>query len=312
MHVVQHIYLQPFAIKHRKRAQQRCAAKHGSGAVLVTLQLRPWQNTWRPWQLPLQPLRPKELELETILMVPAPPKGTNLRDAIISVERLFTDYEATSHEVLSEHVKIAALWRLLPPEIKVHVNMLVKDTTTYADVNATVTEYEVAERRYTPLKEASVYDHTSGAAPMDVDQVQASKGGRQKENQGARVKAPKGINPRCAIIAERHAKGSAGIRMENPTLGPERKRVVPRSQDQMSDLWKDQPYGGQMLPNVQRRWRHRERQPGHCTGDRSDGDGSPTARSGYIARDRVEGDINRGEILQRGRSGDGADRLWQS
>ena len=32
--------------------------KHGSGAVLVTLQLRPWQNTWRrPWQLPLQPLR---------------------------------------------------------------------------------------------------------------------------------------------------------------------------------------------------------------------------------------------------------------
>ena len=58
VHVVQYIYLQPFAIKHRKRAQYRCAAKHGSGAVLVTLQLRPWHNTWqRPWQLPLQPLR---------------------------------------------------------------------------------------------------------------------------------------------------------------------------------------------------------------------------------------------------------------
>lgn len=137
---------------------------------------------------------------------------------IISVERLFTDYEATSHEVLIEHVMIAALRRLLPPEIKVHVNMLVKDTTTYADVKATVTEYEVAERRYAPLKEVSVYDHTSGAVPMDVDQVQASKGGKAKGNQGARVKAPKGISPRCASNAERHTRGSAGIRMENPML----------------------------------------------------------------------------------------------
>ena len=133
--------------------------------------------------------------LETILMVPAPPKGTNLRDAIISVERLFTDYEATSHEVLSEHVKIAALRRLLPPEIKVHVNMLVKDTTTYADVKATVTEYEVAERSYTPLKEASVYDHTSGAVPMDVDQVQASKGGKAKGKSGSKGKSSKGDKP---------------------------------------------------------------------------------------------------------------------
>jgi Flp pilus assembly protein TadB len=30
MHVVQYTYLQPFAIKHRKRAQYRCAAKHFS------------------------------------------------------------------------------------------------------------------------------------------------------------------------------------------------------------------------------------------------------------------------------------------
>ena len=90
--------------------------------------------------------------LETILTVPPPPKGVHLRDAIVSVERLFTDYEATSSEKLSEHVKIAALRRLLPAEIKVHMNMMIKDATTYSEVKAAVTEYEVAERRYQPLR----------------------------------------------------------------------------------------------------------------------------------------------------------------
>ena len=33
--------------------------------------------------------------LETILSMPTPPKGTQLRDAIISMARLFVDYEAT-------------------------------------------------------------------------------------------------------------------------------------------------------------------------------------------------------------------------
>ena len=36
--------------------------------------------------------------LETILGMPEPPKGTHLRDAIVSMERLFVDYEATSGE----------------------------------------------------------------------------------------------------------------------------------------------------------------------------------------------------------------------
>ena len=75
---------------------------------------------------------------------------------------------------------------MLPPEIKVHVNILVKDTATYADVKVTVTEYEVAERRYMPLKEASVHDHTAdkcyqrykeGDAKGKVNQVTAPETG---------------------------------------------------------------------------------------------------------------------------------------
>ena len=58
--------------------------------------------------------------LETILGMPEPPKGTHLRDAIVSMERLFVDYEATSGEKLSEHLKIATLRRLLPAELRVH------------------------------------------------------------------------------------------------------------------------------------------------------------------------------------------------
>ena len=108
--------------------------------------------------------------LKIILAVPPPLQGTNLRDAIISVERLFTDYEATANEILDDHVKIAALRRLLPAEMRAHVNLLIKDTTTYEEVKFTVTEYEVAECKYMPLKQSVLFDH-SGAVSMDVDQV---------------------------------------------------------------------------------------------------------------------------------------------
>ena len=143
--------------------------------------------------------------LETILAVPPPPKGTNLRDAIISVERLFIDYEATANEILSDHVKIAALRRLLPAEMRVHVNLLIKDTTTYEEVKSTVTEYEVAERRYMPLKEGALYDHT-GAVPMDVDQVQAGKGkkGSKGKGDGKGKSQDKGDKPQCKTCGKAH------------------------------------------------------------------------------------------------------------
>ena len=136
--------------------------------------------------------------LETILTVPPPPKGLHLRDAIVSVERLFTDYEATSSEKLSEHVKIAALRRLLPPEIKVHMNMMIKDATTYSEVKSAVTEYEVAERRYQPLRD--VYEQ--GSMPMEVDQVWQAKGAAKKGKKGD-GKA-KGEKPTCKICGRQH------------------------------------------------------------------------------------------------------------
>jgi hypothetical protein len=40
--------------------------------------------------------------LETILGMPTPPKGTALRAAIMSMERLFVDYGATSGQKLSD------------------------------------------------------------------------------------------------------------------------------------------------------------------------------------------------------------------
>ena len=136
--------------------------------------------------------------LETILTVPPPPKGVHLRDAIVSVERLFTDYEATSSEKLSEHVKIAALRRLLPAEIKVHMNMMIKDATTYSEVKAAVTEYEVAERRYQPLRD--VYEQA--ATPMEVDQVWQAKGGAKKGKKGNGKS--KGDKPTCKTCGRQH------------------------------------------------------------------------------------------------------------
>ena len=141
--------------------------------------------------------------LETILTVPAPPKGTNLRDSLIAVERLFADYEATSSEKLSEHVKIAALRRLLPEEMKVHLNMMVKDATKYAEVKAVITEYEVAERRYLPLSNTAVFDHSSGVAPMEVDQVQAGKGGKGQQK-GKGKAGQKGDKPTCKVCGKAH------------------------------------------------------------------------------------------------------------
>ena len=131
--------------------------------------------------------------LETILNIPAPPKGTALRDAIIGMERLFVDYEATSGAKLSEHLKIATLRRLLPAELRVHVNLLVKDDSNYESVKKAVSESEVADRRFEPLRAEAVYDH-GGVAPMEVDQVKGFGGkGKGKDK------------PKCPICGKNHA-----------------------------------------------------------------------------------------------------------
>ena len=101
----------------------------------------------------------------TILNITTPPKGTALHDAIIGMERLFIDYEATSGSKLSEHLKIATLRRLLPAA----------DDSNYEAVKQMVSEYEVADRRFEPLRAEAVYDH-GGVAPMEVDQIKGFGG----------------------------------------------------------------------------------------------------------------------------------------
>ena len=152
--------------------------------------------------------------LEAILTVPPPPKGTNLRDAIVAVERLFADYEATSAEKLSNHVKIAALRKMLPAEMRVHVNMQIRDNTSYEDLKKAVTEYEVAERRYNPLGH-SVYDY-QGPVPMEVDQVQhdgkGKKGGKPGKGKD------KTNQPACKTCGKSH-KGECWYKGGAPASG---------------------------------------------------------------------------------------------
>ena len=105
-------------------------------------------------------------------------------------------------EKLSNHVKIAALRKMLPPEMRVHVNMQIRDNTTYEDLKKTVTEYEVAERRYNPLAQ-SVYDH-QGPVPMDVDQIQQDGGkGKKGGNKSSKGKE-KGSTPVCKTCGKSH------------------------------------------------------------------------------------------------------------
>ena len=62
------------------------------------------------------------------------------------------ELKATSGAKLSEHLKIAPLRCLLPAELRVHVNLLVKDDSNYESVKKAVSEYEVADRRFEPLR----------------------------------------------------------------------------------------------------------------------------------------------------------------
>ena len=130
------------------------------------------------------------------------------------MERLFADYEATSAEKLSNHVKIAALRKMLPAEMRVHVNMQIRDNTSYEDLKKAVTEYEVAERRYNPLGH-SVYDY-QGPVPMEVDQVQhdgkGKKGGKPGKGKD------KTNQPACKTCGKPH-KGECWYKGGAPASG---------------------------------------------------------------------------------------------
>ena len=171
--------------------------------------------------------------LETILSMPAPPKGTQLRDAIISMERLFVDYEATSGQKLSDHLKLATLRRLLPPELRVHVNLLVKDDSTYENIKKAVSEYEVADRRYEPLKPEAVYDH-GGVAPMEVDQIKG--GSRQAKLQGVRKSASR------KMLVQRQGINKVQRKRKRPQRRQRKRQGRRACQGKVSNLRENQPH----------------------------------------------------------------------
>ena len=201
-------------------------------------------------------------------------------------------------------MKIAALRRLLPAEIKVHMNMMIKDATTYSEVKAAVTEYEVAERRYQPLRD--VYEQT--ATPMEVDQVWQVKGGAKKGKKGNGKS--KGDKPTCKTCGRQHHgvcwgkkpdKGAGGGKGKSSTDSKGPCQICGKENHTADKCWqrykeKDPQKGSGKTGKV-----HQVKEPE--TG------GTVTAVRAQEPQNRAAGHIDWGAGLHGGWSSPGADRL---
>ena len=160
----------------------------------------------------------------------------------MSMERLFVDYEATSGQKLSLHMKIATLRRLLPPELRVHMNLLVKDDSDYQAIKKAVSEYEVADRRYEPLKPETAFDH-GGIALMEVDQIEG--GGKTKGGKGQQKAACKTCGKshpgQCWLKDNQSAKAKG--KGKNSKGGKGGNSQTEDSKGEVPDLREDKPHG---------------------------------------------------------------------
>ena len=98
-------------------------------------------------------------------------------------ERLIGEYETSSGEQLGVQVKCAVLLERVPSELRTHLLLTSGSRLDYAAARQTVESYSVARRSWQSSQSTS-----TGAAPVEVDDVYGGKGKKGKSNKGKKGK----------------------------------------------------------------------------------------------------------------------------
>ena len=106
----------------------------------------------------------------------------SMMESILQFEQLVQAYETSSSQTYPKDLMTATLLRCAPNKIRDHLQLSLREDSTYADVREAMLSYERVTRGYSQTLTA---DHSTDAVPMEVDRVKGDgKGGKGDSDKG--------------------------------------------------------------------------------------------------------------------------------
>lgn len=96
---------------------------------------------------------------------------------IVKLDEAFREYDKTSLQPLAAEMKFAILLRCITGQLRMHINVTLKEDASYDTLRETVLQYDRANiRRIEAMALGTSRTDDGGPAPMEVDRVKGGKG----------------------------------------------------------------------------------------------------------------------------------------
>ena len=233
--VVQNIATMPAASADRSRRLYAILAsllQHRPKAMLRQVEGRCGYETWRQLvnsYAPRSKVRGLAL-LNAIMTLPSFTKDKTMREQIDGLERIAQEYEKVSGSPISPDILLGTLIRVLPQQLRSHIQLQMTEKSTFTDVKQYCLAYEVTTSTWSAAKVHQSLGvvapppapASDGPVPMDIDQIAAQvmaltkgkgkgkgKKGKdgKKQEKGGKGKADQGFNAKGQPKGGKQGKG---------------------------------------------------------------------------------------------------------
>ena len=110
-------------------------------------------------------------------------KDKTVLDNVLSYEQLAQEFEKMSGTTYPQELKAATLIRCSENRLREHLQLTIKETTTYNEIREAVLSHEQASKTWSQesiMKSLNMRPDPNGPAPMEVDRVQEKGKGKGK------------------------------------------------------------------------------------------------------------------------------------
>ena len=218
--------------------------KHRPKAILREVENRCGFETWRRLNNAYAPkTRARSMAvLSALMQTPHFTKDKTMREQIQSMERVAAEYAKISGHDVTPDVMLGVLLRVLPAQVRQHVQLSLTESSSYSSVRDYILSYELSSTTWNPTRVQQALGMLpstgskaeQGAQPMDIDQVGAitrkgkdrdSKGRGRGDSKGKKGK-PKG--------SKGDTKGKKGKRQQPQQPGSKGKQPGQQPQKQIT------------------------------------------------------------------------------
>ena len=200
--------------------------------ILRSVEGRNGLEVWRQLSQQMQPrTRARSIALLQAFLAHPPFKKDGVLEQVLGLERLAEEYAQVSKEELSDNTKLSVLLKVVPNNLRQHLQLQMDESADYLSVREKVLAYE---RTTTSWSSHTVYreldikkdEKVDEAVPMEIDPSRASRREKGKENRKVLARTSR-AKASSKMVESQRARTRASLRtMENREMQEEERAKV--------------------------------------------------------------------------------------